>query len=541
MQPTSFASALMQRLKNRLLARSALNAEASHHVTERLLPMAMKSGLQRRLLLLLLLPVGLFALVYVYFDYLTAGNVALQKDQQLLRLIPLLADSVLAPGPDASASPVLLMAPEIESFIRKKTGTAGFRISDSAGGFLAGDDWIAAVIPNTREPEFQSMEDNGITYRMAAQRIETSAGEMIVQLADGSDARQQWVRSIWLKVLLPNFALLLVAGFAVNWAVNRALRPLIELKDAVERRSPRDLSAIDPLTTPAEVRPLVAALNRLFGMVNDQAESQRRFVADAAHQLRTPLAGLQSQVEAWAQAAKGKGAEGVLLPADKIIKLRSATRRTSKLANQVLALSRADASTAAAQPMQQVDLKELCESILPMHLDAAMAKGIDLGLDAQPAQVTGYEWLLRELLGNLVDNAVKYTPAGGTVTIRCGPIFSAVLSGATTDPRLLLAAQDAFNATWGVFLEVVDDGPGIARAERAFAVQRFYRVLGTVGEGNGLGLAIADEIARIHHSQLEFEDAVLPGSSPFAAVSPARCGLRIRLNLRSNNQDYTRS
>ncbi|MES2510167.1 MAG: ATP-binding protein [Pseudomonadota bacterium] len=483
----------------------------------------MKSGLQRRLLLLLLLPLGIFALFSVYFDYQTAGNVAQQKDQQLRRLIPLLADSVLAPGPAQEGVPILLLAPEVEDFIKTRAGSAGFRMSDSAGGFLIGEAWIAGVIPATYEPEFQSVEENGITYRIVTQRVETSAGELIIQLADGSDARQQWVKSVWLKVLLPNLVLVLIAGFAVNWAVTRALRPLIELKDAVERRSPRDLSAIDPQTTPAEVQPLVSALNRLFGLVNAQAEGQRRFVADAAHQLRTPLAGLQAQVEAWAQqarAAQGKGAGGsaaaagaaITLPADKILRLRAATRRTSQLANQLLALSRADASTAAAQPMQRVDLKDLCESILPLHLDAATAKGIDLGLDAQPAQASAYEWLLRELLNNLVDNAVKYTPAGGTVTIRCGPLQPADMATGVTGLR-----------SCSVFLEVEDDGPGIAPEERPRALQRFYRVLGTVGEGNGLGLAIADEIARVHRSHLELGD-----SRHSAEASP---GLRVRLRL----------
>lgn len=479
----------------------------------RFVPSAMKSGLQRRLLLLLLLPLGVFALVSVYFDYQTAGNVALQKDQQLRRLIPLLADSVLAPGQAQDGVPLLLLAPEVEDFMKNRGGSSGLRISDSAGGFLTGDAWIAGVIPATYEPEFQSVEEDGVTYRIAAQRVETAAGELIVQLADGSDARQQWVRSVWFKVLLPNLVLVIVAGFAVNWAVTRALKPLIELKDAVERRSPRDLSAIDPQLTPAEVQPLVSALNRLFGLVNTQAEGQRRFVADAAHQLRTPLAGLQAQVEAWAQqarAAQGQGlVTGVTLPAEKILRLRAATRRTSQLANQLLALSRADASTAAAQPMQRVDLKDLCESILPLHLDAATAKGIDLGLDASPAQANAYEWLLRELLSNLVDNAVKYTPAGGTVTIRCG--------------REPMAASPKAGGREGVFLEVEDDGPGIAPEERGKALQRFYRVLGTSGEGNGLGLAIADEIARVHHSHLELADA---GSGPSGST-----GLRVRLGL----------
>jgi two-component system sensor histidine kinase TctE len=304
-----------------------------------------------------------------------------------------------------------------------------------------------------------------------------------VSLADGADPRQQWARSVLIKVLLPNLVLLAAAAFAVRWAVERALKPLLDLREAVERRSPRDLTALDAAASPEEVRPLVNSLNHLFGLVNVQAESQRRFIADAAHQLRTPLAGLQAQVEAWAQAANaaGPGDGTVRLRTEQVNKLRGATRRTSQLANQLLALSRADARTMRAQPMQRVDLKDLCEAMLEMHLDAATEKHIDLGLDARPAQVMGHEWLLRELLGNLVDNAVKYTPQGGTVTIRCGRHESRA------------------------FLEVEDDGPGVAPAERHRVLDRFYRVKGTQGEGNGLGLAIAEEIAQAHHGHLELQ------------------------------------
>lgn len=509
---------------DRLKARLAVLAARTG--SSRLVPPAMKSGLQRRLLLLLLVPLGIFALISVYFDYQTAGSVALQKDQQLARLIPLLADSVLGPGiTPGGREPLLLLAPAVDDFLKGRVGSAGFRISDAQGEFMAGEAWIPDLLPATHETEFHSIEHNGVTYRIAAQRVNTAAGELVVQLADGSDPRQQWVRSVLIKVLLPNLILVLAAGFALNWAVTRALKPLIELKDAVERRNPRDLSAINPLATPAEVQPLVSALNRLFVLVNDQAEGQRRFVADAAHQLRTPLAGLQAQVEAWAQAAKvaqAAGSDGaVTLAAEKIIKLRNATRRTSQLANQLLALSRADASAAGAQPMQRVDLKELCESILPLHLDAAMRKGIDLGLDTQPAQVSGYEWLLRELLGNLVDNAVKYTPPGGTVTIRCGR--AAGLAASDTPKPPAPGSSDAEQRRWGFFLEVEDDGPGIAPNERGMALQRFYRVQGTAGEGNGLGLAIASEIARVHHSQLELDYAGTGPAGPY--------GLRVRLSL----------
>lgn len=471
----------------------------------------MKSGLQRRLLLMLLVPLVLLGLLSAYFDYQTAGNVALQQDQQLLRLIPLLADSVVGPGTEPGNPPVLLLAPAVEEFVKSRASAGGFRVSDAAGNFVAGEVWIPVVVPATFDAEFHSVEENGITFRIVVQRAKTAAGELIVQLADGADPRQQWVRSMLFKVLLPNLVLVVAAGFAFNWAVTRALRPLIELKEAVERRSPRDLSAIDPLTTPAEVQPLVTALNRLFGLVNDQAEGQRRFVADAAHQLRTPLAGLQAQVEAWAQAARASGKEGaVTLSAEKVLRLRSATRRTSQLANQLLALSRADASVTSAQPMQRVDLRELCESVLSTQLDGAMKKGIDLGLETQAAQVTGHEWLLRELLSNLVDNAIKYTPAGGTVTIRCGP------------------CSRAGGVQARAFLEVEDDGPGIAPHERDRAVQRFYRVQGTQGEGNGLGLAIADEIARLHHSQLELSDAHPEREGD---QTGRRAGLKVRVQL----------
>ena len=436
------------------------------------------SGLRRRLLVLLIVPLILLAVVNASVDYRSAENVAEQQDQHLLALVPLLADSVIGDGDP----PLLLMAPPVQEFLKERPGSAGFAILDADGKVLDGEPWLGGLPPPGTEPEFYSEEHNGATWRIVRQRQPTVLGETVIAVADGSDPRQQWARSIFFKVLLPNLVLIVAAVFAVRWAVERALKPLLVLKEAVERRSPRDLSAIDASASPEEVRPLVDSLNRLFGMVNAQAESQRRFVADAAHQLRTPLAGLQAQVEAWAQAAGARPAQGTLaLPTEQVYKLRSATRRTSQLANQLLALSRADARAMHAQPQQRVDLKSLCEDTLESHLDAATARRIDLGMDAQAVQVMGHEWLLRELLSNLVDNAVKYSHEGGSVTIRCGR----------------RGAQ--------AFLEVEDDGPGVAAAERPRILERFYRVQGTRGEGSGLGLAIAEEIARVHHSHLELQ------------------------------------
>ena len=454
---------------------AAMN-EPARRLPRRSGTLGMTAGLRQRLLVMLIAPLVLLSLLNAWFDYRSADNVALQQDQRLQALVPLLADSVIGEGMKRGDPPILLLAPAVEEFLRSTPGHSAYAISDADGRVLRGEPWLGGLPPTTSGPEFHSEENLGVTWRIVRQRQQTVLGEVVVVLADGADPRQQWARSILLKVLLPNLVLVAAAAIAVRWAVKRALKPLLELRDAVERRSPRDLSAIDARASPEEVRPLVESLNGLFALVNAQAESQRRFVADAAHQLRTPLAGLQSQVEAWAQATD---AGTVSLPAEQVRQLRAAARRTSKLANQLLALSRADSRILQAEAMQQVDLKALCESILQAHLDAAMLRRIDLGLDARPAQVMGHEWLLRELLANLVDNAVRYTPEGGTVTIRCGRRAGAA------------------------FLEVEDDGPGLAPDERRRVLERFYRVKGTAGEGSGLGLAIADEIARAHHGQLE--------------------------------------
>jgi two-component system sensor histidine kinase TctE len=437
------------------------------------------SGLRRRLLVLLIAPLVVLGVINAWIEFRSADNVATHQDQRLLSLVPLVADSVIG---QSGERPLLMLAPPLEEFLKDRPGSAAYAILDADGKVLQGESWLEGLPPSDSMPEVHSEEHEGATWRIVRQRQLTVVGEVIVAVADSSDPRQQWARSILLRVLLPNFALIAAAAFAVRWAVQQALRPLLSLKEAVERRSPRDLSAIDETASPEEVRPLVDSLNRLFGLVNAQAESQRHFVADAAHQLRTPLAGLQAQVEAWAQAASTSTKSDTLdLPIEQVYKLRSATRRTSQLANQLLALSRADARAIHSQPEQRNDLKSLCEDALEAHLDAATARGIDLGLDAHPIHVMGHEWLLRELLSNLVDNAVKYSDEGGCVTIRCGRRGSVP------------------------FIEVEDDGPGVAAAEMPRILERFYRVQGTQGEGNGLGLAIAEEIARVHGSHLQLQ------------------------------------
>ena len=452
----------------------------------------MTSNLRFRLLLLLVLPLSVLALMGAWFAYRSAEAAAGQHDQRLMQLLPSLAEAVMAEALTPHTPPLIMMPPGLEDFLRQRQSDAGYAVADLKGRVLAGDTWIKVEVPGTQVAEFHSQEFAGITYRVGVLRAQTTgAGEMVLALADGSDPRQEWAQQLLLRVLLPTVLLSAAAAVAIYWSVRQAFEPRVALAGAVERRSPRDLSPIDEAASPDEVRPLVHSLNRLFALVEAQAEGQRRFVADAAHQLRTPLAALQAQVEAWAlmvQAAAPSEPAGVpgeaprerslVLSATQINQLRDATRRTSQLARQLLALSRADARNAHAQPLQRVDLKDLCESLLEVLFEQASAKNIDFGLEVAPASVWGHAWLLRELLGNLVDNALKYSPEGGRVTLRCG------------------------TRAGGVFLEVEDDGPGVPEAERGRILQRFYRAPGATGEGSGLGLAIADEIAQLHQAQL---------------------------------------
>lgn len=437
-------------------------------------------GLQQRLLLLLLVPLLLLAALNTWFDYRLADTAAIQQDRQLLTLMPELADSILPSSASATGAPQFVMPSAITEFLADRQGRSGYAILNSDGKLMSGDAWLTDYPPRTYEPEFSSEEHQGVVYRIVSQRLIGAAGEFTMRLADGTNGRTPGLRRLWFKVVLPNLVLSLGTALAVQWAVRRALRPLLELKEAVEGRSVRDLTALDAGASPQEVRPLVLSLNRLFDLVNEQAESQRRFVADAAHQLRTPLAGLQAQVEAWALPE----AHSVTLSAEQLRKLRDATRRTSQLAAQLLALSRADAKSTQSEPAQPVNLKPLCEQVLEEFLDAAAAKHIDLGLEVSDTWVNAYPWLLHELLVNLVDNAVRYTPKGSHVTLRCG-----------LRPAEVAGQNQAY-------LEVEDDGPGVAPQERKRMLERFYRLPGTPGEGNGLGLAIADEISRVHRSQL---------------------------------------
>jgi len=255
------------------------------------------------------------------------------------------------------------------------------------------------------------------------------------------------------------------------------------LRDQIARRSARDLAALDESQVPGEVRPLTQALNRLFATVAEAANAQHRFLANAAHQLRTPLAGLQAQLELLSNDLREQGASDPALR-ERVARLHAGMQRLGHTANQLLALARAEPAANPGGDFRTLDLADLAKDGVAAHFDRALAAHIDLGLEAEPAPTQASDWLLRELLANLIDNALTYTPAGGSVTVRCATV----------------------SELRQVFLEVEDDGPGIPESERVRVFERFYRVAGE-REGNGLGLAIVEEIARAHGAAVTLTSA----------------------------------
>lgn len=263
------------------------------------------------------------------------------------------------------------------------------------------------------------------------------------------------------------------AGIAVRFGIPSGLAPLEKLEQALARRSGTDLSPIAPASVPLEIREVVKALNALLDRLREAHGRQHQFLQDAAHQLRTPLASLQVELE---MLSPGPDRDAATLA-----RLRRSVARVTRLANQLLALARADSGQHLPATPAAIDLAELIAEMLDDWLRTADARQIDFGVDRASSPVIGDPTLLRELISNLVDNALKYTPVGGQITVHCRPHAGRIE------------------------LDIVDNGPGIPPAEREAVFERFYRLPDSIASGSGLGLPIAREIVRSHGGEISLE------------------------------------
>ncbi len=296
-------------------------------------------------------------------------------------------------------------------------------------------------------------------------------GAALVQVAETVEKRTALASQIIGDVLTSQFLFVPIALGFVWLGLTKGVEPLNELTEAIRGRPPADLSPIDALRAPEEVRPLVRSFNELIARLEGSLRAQQRFVADAAHQMRTPLAGLRMQAE-----IAMRQRDGVELN-HAIRQIVASADRASHLVNQLLALARADSD--APPPFTRLDLDRLVREVAQDWVPRARAKDIDLGFEGagRRAPIEGNAVLLREALDNLLDNAVRYTRSGGHVTARV------VADGVVT-------------------LEVEDDGIGVEESERERVFERFYRVPGTDAEGTGLGLAIVRSIAELHRASV---------------------------------------
>jgi len=304
----------------------------------------------------------------------------------------------------------------------------------------------------------------------------------LVQVAETTIKRDRVRREIVLDVLLPGAGLAGVTLVLVWFGVGRGLLPLTRLSQEIATRSHRDLRPMNEADAPTEARGLVVAINQLLADLDAAAAAQRRFLADAAHQLRTPLAGIQTQAELARDQSDPEELQ------DTLANLHGATLRTARLANQLLVLARAEPGAHGFDAATTCDLRQVIEANADDWVRRAMAKDIDFGFEVQPASVTGDPLLMTKLIANLVDNAIEYAPHGGRITLRCGR-----------------------EAEW-VRLEIEDNGPGIRPEQRARVLERFYRIPGTPGAGSGLGLAIVSEIAQLHRGEVEITAPDGPGT-----------------------------
>ena len=346
-----------------------------------------------------------------------------------------------------------------------------YRVLSPSGLHIAGDPTLPA--PPGDAPAHDAVF-NGQKVRVVSVESPCGRSTCTVLVAETTNKRARAAREFLLTSMLPGILIAFATLLIVWFGVKRGLWPLARLSEELKARSPRDLRPIDAAAAPEETRPLVSALNGLLEEVAHAAQNQQRFLANAAHQLRTPLAGLQTHTElALAQP----------LPESCRVHLEQvhrATIRTARLANQLLALARAEPGGRGSA--SDVNLRSLVESEADAWVHQALARDVDLGFELEPAPVKGDALLLREALANLVHNAIEYSHAGGHVTLRTG----------RRDGRS--------------FAEVEDDGPGIAAHERERVLERFYRVPGTPGTGSGLGLAIVREIAAGHGARMELAE-----------------------------------
>lgn len=456
-------------------------------------------SLRAQLILRLTLPLTVVVILDAAVSYFVALHYAdLAYDRWLLDSAKSLAQEV-----KAHKDKVTFELPPIavEVFRWDDVDKTFFKVESQTGGFMAGDKALltpSIALMEKEQPLFSDSEIQGKKVRVVSVLTAPTATseEVQVSVAETLNKRRSMMNEILLAVVIPQILLVFITGFHIWTGINRGLRPLLDLAQIIGRRSARELDPIPDSGVPLEVRSLTRTINALLERLGSAMTSQQRFIENAAHQLRTPLAGLKVQAE-WALRADDLDA---MKPA--LSHIKNAADRVAHLNTQLLALARSESITQGVREFGTVNLTGLARECCMDWVPKALERGMELGFEAaeESVQIAGNETLLRELLGNLLDNAVCYGKAGGQISVKL-----------EAHPQITLIVED--------------DGPGIEpdQAEKVF--ERFYRIPGSPGDGCGLGLAIVKEIADLHGAHVRI------GNGPFG------CGTRIEIVFETVSAD----
>lgn len=330
---------------------------------------------------------------------------------------------------------------------------------------------IASPMPRQSQEGYSTLDHEGRSWRVYT----TLSGRQTIQVGQPTRLRTERAAATAGRLLFPVLLILPLLGLLGWWIVGRGLAPLSALADALAARAPASLEPVPMVQAPAEVQPLVQALNALLSRLGDAFDTQRRLAADAAHELRTPLTALTLQIQLARRAGSPEERDLALA------RLEQGVKRATRLVQQLLTMARLDPD-AAEQPAGTVDLANVAMAVIDEKRPLAEQQGIALALAAEPALLQGQEGALQILLSNLVDNALRYTPAGGVVQV------SVTHHGRSVD------------------LEVADTGPGIPDEERERVFDRFYRGSGAPAGGSGLGLAIVRQVATLHGATITLSE-----------------------------------
>ncbi|MGE8320627.1 MAG: ATP-binding protein [Comamonas sp.] len=348
-------------------------------------------------------------------------------------------------------------------------------VADSGAVLLRGEDAPGTpfVAPaELRKQSFYDVRADGHWWRVHVRRHPTQG--FTVQVGQEWEDRAELVEDVLQSLAWPLVALWALLGAANWWLIRRQLAPLTRMAQGLEAKSPEDLSPLAQESRAREVRSVTAALNRLLERLSRALEGERRFTADAAHELRTPLAALASRLQLL---QRSHGAQSPQLAAD-LQRLREDVARSTALVENLLQLARLDPQSADAMALQPVDLPALLAEAVQACAAAAAARQVTVTIHGDADRALGHRDWLFSALRNLVDNAIRYGNAGGAVQV------SATRRGALVE------------------LAVRDDGPGVASHEREQLTRRFYRVLGSGSPGSGLGLSIVARVAELHGAAL---------------------------------------